>query len=133
MARINLCPGLVADVVKADQGSGDEGSSDVRKEIVQTGIAVGNNELEQFNASADASRQEQDGHKRQSQAPAQEQGESEGSRDVECLVHGRYRKETQIRAGQGNVCRYSCHCDEEESEGFLKLGSHKVGVCFSDA
>lgn len=118
--QIALCPGLAADADQAEQDPGDDCACDVREEIVQTGIAVGNDELEQFNAAADARRQEQDDHQRQSQAPAQKQRENKGGRHVECLVHGRHGQEAQIRAGQGRVCRHGCHGDEGEAEGFLK-------------
>jgi hypothetical protein len=59
-----LCQCLAADAYKAEQDSGDDGACDVREEIVQTGIAMGNDVLEQFNAAADARRQEQDGRQR---------------------------------------------------------------------
>ena len=123
-----LCAGLAADANQAEQDPGDDCARDVREEIVQAGVAVGDDELEQFNAAADARCQEQDCRQRQSQAPAQEQRDGAGGRKVEGLVHGRYGQEMQIRAGQGRVCRDGCHGDEGEAEGFLKSGSHKGGT-----
>lgn len=123
-----LCPDLAAETDEAEQDCGDDRARDVREEIVQAGVAVGDDELEQFNAAADARCQEQDGRQGQSQAPAQEQRDGEGGRKVEGLVHGRYGQEMQRRAVQGRVCRDGCQGDEGEAEGFLKSGSHNGGT-----